>query len=170
LVVYAAVRHLRTILSLILTNSEVRKLLFNFSLISRNHLACGASKAAERLCPDSETLARVDDSAPQDPFVTEGGRTAGPSETPMFDAKVPGTGYPMAQRPKDDLGAGAAVKMENGEVKSGHPEYTDNVIDLVVENFTLSGRNLFANVMLIKFSPYSSITDEHHHEFTLTLR
>jgi len=73
----------------------------------------------------------------------------------------------MAQRPKDDLGAGAAVKMENGEVKSGHPEYTDNVIDLVVENFTLSGRNLFANVMLIKFSPYSSITDEHHHEFAL---
>ena len=74
----------------------------------------------------------------------------------------------MAQRPKDDLVVGAAVKMENGEVKSGQPEYTDNAIDLVVEKFTLSGRNLFANVMLIKFSPYSSITDEHHHESTLT--
>jgi len=53
-------------------------------------------------------------------------------------------------------------------------EYTDDAIDLVVENLTLSGRNLFPNVVsieahnFIKFSPYSAITDEHHHEFTLT--
>lgn len=47
-------------------------------------------------------------------------------------------------------------------------------MDLVVENLTLSGRNLFPNVIsleahnFVKFSPYSAITDEHHHEFTLT--
>jgi hypothetical protein len=29
----------------------------------------------------------------------------------------------VAQHPKDDLGAGAAVKMENGEVKSGQQVY-----------------------------------------------
>jgi len=53
-------------------------------------------------------------------------------------------------------------------------EYTDDALDLVVENLTLSGRNLFPNVVsleahnFIKFSPYSAITDEQHHEFTLT--
>jgi len=47
-------------------------------------------------------------------------------------------------------------------------------IDLVVENLTLSGRNLFTIVMsieahnFIKFSLYSSITEEHHYQFTLT--
>jgi hypothetical protein len=47
-------------------------------------------------------------------------------------------------------------------------------IDLVVENLTLSGRHLFPNIIsievhnFIKFSLYSSITDEHHHQFTLT--
>jgi hypothetical protein len=43
-----------------------------------------------------------------------------------------------------------------------------------VENLTLSGRNLFPNVVsleahnFIKFSPYAAITDEQHHEFTFT--
>jgi hypothetical protein len=42
-----AVRHLRTILSLILTNSEVRELLSDFSLIGRDLLARGASNPAD---------------------------------------------------------------------------------------------------------------------------
>jgi hypothetical protein len=39
---------------------------------------------------------------------------------------------------------------------------------------TLSGRNLFPNVVAIeahnyiKFSPYTAIHDEHHHDFKLT--
>lgn len=47
-------------------------------------------------------------------------------------------------------------------------------MDLVVENLTLSGRNLFPNVVsfethnFMKFSPYNAIKDENHHEFTLT--
>jgi len=45
-------------------------------------------------------------------------------------------------------------------------------IDLVVENLTLSGRNhLFPNIISIEvrnFIKFSSITDEHHHQFTLT--
>jgi hypothetical protein len=54
-------------------------------------------------------------------------------------------------------------------------EYTDDSMDMVIENLTLSGRNLFPNVVsmeannFIKFSPYKAIGDEHHHEFTLTL-
>jgi len=124
LVVYAAVRHLRTISPLILTNSGVRKLLTDFSLIGRDLLARGASKATQCLCPDPEALARVDDST-QDKFITESGRTIGPNEAPVLDAKVPGTGYAVAQYPKEDLDAGAAVKMEHGEVKSGQQVYEE---------------------------------------------
>jgi hypothetical protein len=49
-------------------------------------------------------------------------------------------------------------------------EYTDDSMDLVVENLTLSGRNLFPNIVSIeahnfmKFSAYDAIKDEHHNE------
>ena len=91
-----AVRHLHTILSLVLTNSKVRKLLSDFSLIGRDLLARDASKAAGRLRPDSEALAHVNDSAPQDQFLIEGGRKVGPNETPVPAAKVPGMGHTVA--------------------------------------------------------------------------
>jgi hypothetical protein len=54
-------------------------------------------------------------------------------------------------------------------------EFTDDTYDMVIENLTLSGRNLFPNVIameshnFLKFSPYKAIGDESHHEFTLTL-
>lgn len=47
-------------------------------------------------------------------------------------------------------------------------------MDLVVENLTLQGRNLFPNIVSIemhnfmKFSPYNAIDDVGHHEFTMT--
>lgn len=53
-------------------------------------------------------------------------------------------------------------------------EYSDDALDLVLENLTLQGRNLFPNIITLvahnylKFSPYNSISDEHHHEFTFT--
>ena len=78
-----AVAHLRTLLSLILTNAEVRKLLSDFSVIGRDLFARGEMKAAEAARPDEERLRTVDDSAPNDTFHTEGGRTAGPNETPV---------------------------------------------------------------------------------------
>ena len=59
LVGYVAVRQLCTIHSLILTNSEVRKPLSHFSLIGRDLLARGASKAAESLRRDLQALARM---------------------------------------------------------------------------------------------------------------
>ncbi|KAK7458027.1 hypothetical protein VKT23_009935 [Stygiomarasmius scandens] len=56
-------------------------------------------------------------------------------------------------------------------------EYTDDALDLVVENLTLSGRNLFPNVVDLethnhmRFSPYKNLkTDSvNKHEFILTL-
>jgi hypothetical protein len=55
---FPAAKHLRTLLSLVATNSEARKLLSDFSLIGRDLLSKGASKAAEGLAPDQERLHR----------------------------------------------------------------------------------------------------------------
>lgn len=107
---------MRTILSLIFTNSEVRKLLTDFSVIGRDLLAKGASMAAERLRPGEEELARVNEAAPQDEFVTKGGRKIGPGETPILEAKVPGTDTTVEQHPRAD---DAKVRTGNGEEKSG---------------------------------------------------
>lgn len=106
-----AVRHLRTLLSLILTNSEVRKLLQDFSTIGRDLLAKTAVKAAETIAPSNEALENVDQSAPNDQFVTEKGRTVGPGETPVLEARVPGTGHTIVQHPKQDE---AIVRTEEG--------------------------------------------------------
>ncbi|KAG0701989.1 hypothetical protein DFH29DRAFT_924101 [Suillus ampliporus] len=111
-----AVRHLRTILSLILTNSEVRKLLSDFSVVGRDILAKGASKAAEMLRPGEEELARVDEAGPQDEFVSKDGRKVGPGETPVLQAKVPGTSAVVEQHPRAD---DAKVTTGEGEQKSG---------------------------------------------------
>ena len=59
-----AVQHLRTIAQLLLTNSEARKLIQDFTLIGRDMFAVGAAKAAERARPDPERMAKVDDAAP----------------------------------------------------------------------------------------------------------
>ncbi|KIK23254.1 hypothetical protein PISMIDRAFT_100825 [Pisolithus microcarpus 441] len=303
-----AVRHLRTILSLILTNSEVRKLLSDFSVIGRDLLAKGAGKAAETLRPTQEQLAKVDEPAPPDQFVSRGGQKVGPGEVPVLGVSIPGTNVTVEQHPHDDEpkvitgegeqkpgsqaykegveearrryggaagqagelkdqayqnaqqkaerareggdveGARAETSAEAEEKKQGfmervrgvrvrerltlwfsamaedplnkrfgedwarltkdllfdsagslqfkpqlwsdirkvivptlvdkvgyipipRVEYTDDTIDLVVENLTLQGRNLFPNIVTLdahnfmKFSPYDTISDEQHHEF-----
>lgn len=53
-------------------------------------------------------------------------------------------------------------------------EYTDDALDLVIENITLSGKNLLPNIITMsarnyfKFSPYSVIDDDAEHEVELT--
>ena len=65
-----------------------------------------------------------------------------------------------------------------GYVPIPRAEYSDDKIDLVIENLVLSGPNLFPNVVEIeannhfKFSPYPGINrtmDNHHHRFRLGL-
>ena len=52
-------------------------------------------------------------------------------------------------------------------------EYTDDALDLVIENLTLSGKNLLPNIISMtaknyfKFSPYSVINDQAEHEVEL---
>ncbi|WWC71598.1 uncharacterized protein I206_105556 [Kwoniella pini CBS 10737] len=66
-----------------------------------------------------------------------------------------------------------------GYVPIPRAEYSDNQIDLVIENLVLSGPNLFPNVVYIesdnsfRFSPYPAINkqipDSHHHKMRLSL-
>lgn len=109
-------RHLRTLLSLILTNSEVRKLLSDVSVIGRDLLARGASKAAEALRPDKEALSRVDEPASEDEFVTKGGRKIGTGETPVLDVEIPRADVHVEQHPHADE---SMIKTSQGEEATG---------------------------------------------------
>lgn len=112
---FKAVRHLRTLLSLILTNSEVRKLLSDFSVVGRDLLARGAAKAAEALRPDREALSRVDEPAPEGEFVSEGRKT-GTGETPVLDVDIPHADVHVEHQPHPDE---PMFKMSRGEEASG---------------------------------------------------
>lgn len=106
-----AAQHLRTLFDLVLTNSEVRKLLSDFSLIGRDLLSTGLSKAAGSLKPNEEQLAHVDRAGPQDQFITEGGRKIGTEETPVLEARVPGTDKSVKHDPRTDA---AMVRSADG--------------------------------------------------------
>jgi hypothetical protein len=70
----AAARHLRTLGELIATNSEVRKILSDFSVIGRDILARTASHAAESVRPEQDALTKVDRPAPLDQFEASGSK------------------------------------------------------------------------------------------------
>ncbi len=60
------------------------------ALIGRDLFAHGAAKAANLTRPDEERMRQVDDAAPHNEFVTEGGRrTTDTSETPVLEARIP---------------------------------------------------------------------------------
>ena len=44
----------------------------------------------------------MDQSAPHDEFITAGGRSVGPEETPVPDLSVPGTSKTLQQHPKEN--------------------------------------------------------------------
>ncbi|RPD78550.1 hypothetical protein L226DRAFT_543850 [Lentinus tigrinus ALCF2SS1-7] len=114
-----AVQHLRTLLSLVFTNAEVRKLVSDFGVIGRDILARGAEKVAEQARPSEDALRRVDQPGPEHTFFTEGGRKAGPNETPVPEVKIPGTDTRVAHHPRaDDPAKGTAIK-QGDEVKRG---------------------------------------------------
>ena len=77
------VQHLRTLLSLVFTNAEVRKLVNDFGVIGRDLLARGAEKVAQNARPSEDALRGVDQPGPEHKFVTQGGREVGPNETPV---------------------------------------------------------------------------------------
>ncbi len=78
-----ALRHLRTLLSLVFTNAEVRKLAADMGVVGRDLLARGAEKVAEAVRPTEERLRTVDQPGPEHKFRTEEGGEVGPGETPV---------------------------------------------------------------------------------------
>lgn len=117
-----AVTHLRTLLTLVLTNAEARKLLADFAVIGRDLFATGAVKAAELARPDEERLNRVDEAAPQDQFHTADGRTttAQEGETPVLEANI--AGRTIRQHPHNEFGTGAEIHgpgPDNREFRTG---------------------------------------------------
>ncbi|KAG5220001.1 hypothetical protein IMY05_C4702000500 [Salix suchowensis] len=116
---------------LMVQEKNTDELFQNFLWHTRDVKVDGAKKDPNEVLPvdkekarqdgqkDEERLARVDESAPNDQFITEGGRVAGPNETPVLEARIPGTDATVAQHPKESLGSGAKVKSTDGTVKSG---------------------------------------------------
>ncbi|KAM5543234.1 hypothetical protein V8D89_003108 [Ganoderma adspersum] len=114
-----AARHLRTLLSLVFTNAEVRKLASDMGVVGRDLLARGAEKVAAAARPTEERLRTVDQPGPEHSFVTEEGREVGPGETPKPEVRVPGTDTRVAHDPRsEDPTSGTQVK-QGEEVKSG---------------------------------------------------
>ncbi|KAL1945663.1 hypothetical protein VTO73DRAFT_1665 [Trametes versicolor] len=120
-----AVQHLRTLLSLVFTNAEVRKLFSDFGVIGRDLVARGAEKLAEQARPDEEALRRIDEPAPEHKFISEGGREVGPNETPVPEVQLPGTDVRVAHHPRaEDPASGTAIK-HGDEVKRGDVAYDE---------------------------------------------
>ncbi|KAF7353927.1 hypothetical protein MVEN_01078900 [Mycena venus] len=76
-----AAHHLRTLLSLVLTNAEMRKLITDAGIVGRDLLAKSSAKAAAAVSPKPEELARADDPAPHDHFVEKDPLSDGKSRT-----------------------------------------------------------------------------------------
>ena len=67
--------HLRTLLTLILTNSEARKVISDLGIVGRDLFATAAVKVAETAKPDQAALDQVDKPAPSNQFVGADGQT-----------------------------------------------------------------------------------------------
>ncbi|KAJ7495133.1 hypothetical protein FB451DRAFT_1477676 [Mycena latifolia] len=86
-------KHLRTLLSLVLTNSEMRKLLTDAATVGRDVLARGAAEAAQRVAPHPDALGQADQPAPQDHFVDKDTPIAAAFSSPGAPAAgAPSTG------------------------------------------------------------------------------
>jgi gas vesicle protein len=118
-----AVENLRTLLTMVLTNSEARKLLSDASIIGRDLFARGAMKAAEKARPTDEQLRLVDDAAPPDQFETSpsqntyGTDNAGVSKDP--NTGVQQAGLAGATVTHDPNTSSVGVERSDGRTQSG---------------------------------------------------
>lgn len=71
-----AVEHLKTVAKLVFTNSEVRKLLSDITVLGRDVAADAAVKAAEVARPDEESLRKADEPAPDSQWIAPDGSSA----------------------------------------------------------------------------------------------
>ncbi|KAN0107712.1 Protein of unknown function (DUF4449) domain containing protein [Russula decolorans] len=123
-----AARHLRTLGDLIATNSEVRKILSDFSIIGRDILARTASHAAESVRPDQDALTKVDRPAPLDQFEAGSSKQAGPNGSPEFQVR------------SASQTAGDAQQSEVTEAKAATDDTIDADAEGNIKKSGLSGR------------------------------
>ena len=118
-------------MSLILTNSEIRKLLSDFGTIGRDVLAKGASEAAGKLRPSEDDLARVDEPAPEGEFKSreqleeekqrlkeakeQAKATASQAKASADQAEAQARLYSHDERPVMNMSAGAPIEYETYE-------------------------------------------------------
>ncbi|KAL9715568.1 hypothetical protein Ac2012v2_000009 [Leucoagaricus gongylophorus] len=92
-----AARHLRTLLHIVLTNSEARKLFSDFSVIGRDLLSKSAAKASQTIAPSQDELRRADQAAPDHLFMTQHDPDSATRSHPPDSPPEP------APRPLDDI-------------------------------------------------------------------
>jgi hypothetical protein len=111
-----------------MTNSEVRKLLSDFGFIGRDLLSQVVAKAAEAIRPTDKQLAGVDQAASQDGFVSKGAKKVGTDETPVLEARRPGTDQVMSHDP-NQLQAQVSTNGQSRNVDEAHGEQKDKISD-----------------------------------------
>jgi Family of unknown function (DUF5923) len=99
-------------LSLILTNSEARKLLSDVSLIGRDLFARGAVKIADAARPDPEALARVDEAAPSSDWKPSDGQVRTTEQSLTLSSETPGRSEQTVEQLKDAQGNAVAEPRE----------------------------------------------------------
>ena len=92
-----AARHLRTLLHIVLTNSEARKLFSDFSVIGRDLLSKSAAKASQAIAPSQDELRQADQAAPDHPLTTQHDPDSATRSHPPDSPPEP------APRPLDDI-------------------------------------------------------------------
>jgi hypothetical protein len=98
---HSAAAHLRTLVTLFITNSEARKIISDLGVIGRDVFASGAVKVAEKVRPDQEALDKADQEAPSKEWIGPDGQRLGTNDTPELQLKGP-KGSEIRYNPKDD--------------------------------------------------------------------
>ncbi|KAJ3926778.1 MAG: hypothetical protein NXY57DRAFT_1110382, partial [Lentinula lateritia] len=109
-----AAHSVRTLLHLLLTNSEARKLVSDFSVVGRDLLARGLGKASEGLRPDEDQLKLVDEA-----HRGEGGAfsVASPEQRAREQSEIGVDGMVKARVPSDIQHSANAVAEEASRTK-----------------------------------------------------
>ncbi|THU95239.1 hypothetical protein K435DRAFT_779121 [Dendrothele bispora CBS 962.96] len=119
-----AATHLRTLLHLLLTNSEARKLVSDLSLVGRDLLSKGLSKAALGIAPDEERLAGVDEAHHGDEFISKEQQEAEKAKAEEKKAK--------AKQAKEEAKADGGDALKNVQVQATEAGPTTSVPGVAV--------------------------------------
>ncbi|KAL7411844.1 hypothetical protein BDY24DRAFT_395037 [Mrakia frigida] len=108
--------HLRTLITLILTNSEARKVISDLGIIGRDLFATAAVKVAETAKPDQAALDQVDKPAPSGEWKGADGQTHGNESTPKLELNI--AGHKIVHDPKAPISSGTVHTDRDGNSRT----------------------------------------------------